>query len=254
MRIKAIIAALMLMAVTAAGTVGVYANVPPDIEETEVPAPEGPEPAEEVQEEEAPAEAEVLVPAGDTTEAVEVPVVPGKPLTPDGNMGLVDDVGDTTAAGKQFITMITKNGNYFYVIIDRDDNGKENVHFLNQVDEEDLLRLMDEEEADAIREQLAAQKITPTPKPTVVVKQPTETPKPEEKKPVNVLPLLGPLLLVLGGGGAFAFYSFRKKKKAETVTVDPDADYQEEEYDFSEAFEDEEEDPENDGYDDDDEM
>lgn len=74
------------------------------------------------------------------------------------------------------------------------------------------------------------------------------------RKPVNVLPLLAPLLLVLGGGGAFAFYSFRKKKKAETVTVDPDADYQEEEYDFSEAFEDEEEDPENDGYDDDDEM
>ena len=149
MRIKAIIAALMLMAISAAGTVGVYANVPPDIEETEIPAPEVPEPAEEVQEEEAPAEAEVLVPAGDTTEAVEVPVVPGKPLTPDGNMGLVDDVGDTTAAGKQFITMITKNGNYFYVIIDRDDNGKENVHFLNQVDEEDLLRLMDEEEAGA---------------------------------------------------------------------------------------------------------
>ena len=207
-------------------------------------APEG------TQEQGDPAGNETATPAQESEEAAPS----GIALTPGGNLTLVDDYSGADTAGKQFITLSTRSGNIFYLIIDRDDEGNETVHFLNQVDEEDLLRLMDEEEADAIREQLAAQKVTPTPKPTVIVKQPTETPKPAEKKPVNVLPLLAPLLLVLGGGGAFAFYSFRKKKKAETVTVDPDADYQEEEYDFSEAFEDEEEDPENDGYDDDDEM
>ena len=81
-----------------------------------------------------------------TEAATESAPEPEEPLTPDGNMNLVDDYGDHEASGKQFITLTTKNGNYFYLIIDRDDSGKETVHFLNQVDESDLLSLMDKEE------------------------------------------------------------------------------------------------------------
>ena len=62
-------------------------------------------------------------------------------LTPNGNMTLVDDY---VIEGTQYITVQTKNGNYFYIIIDR--NGEtENVHFLNKVDEADLLPLLDKE-------------------------------------------------------------------------------------------------------------
>ena len=39
------------------------------------------------------------------------PEEPMLPLTPDGNLTLVDDAGSPTKSGKQFITAVTKNGN-----------------------------------------------------------------------------------------------------------------------------------------------
>ena len=38
----------------------------------------------------------------------------GNAFTPDGNLTLVDDLGCITKTGKQFITLVTKNGNYFF--------------------------------------------------------------------------------------------------------------------------------------------
>ena len=66
----------------------------------------------------------------------------GVPITPKGNATLVDDFyGD-----KQLITVTTKAGNYFYILIDRANEDKEtSVHFLNQVDDADLLALLNEE-------------------------------------------------------------------------------------------------------------
>ena len=62
-------------------------------------------------------------------------------LTPEGNAALVDDFG----GNKQLITVTTKAGNYFYILIDRANEDKETaVHFLNQVDEADLEALMED--------------------------------------------------------------------------------------------------------------
>lgn len=72
----------------------------------------------------------------------------GSTFTPDGNLTLVDDFTDLSeTTGKQFITLQTKNGNYFYLVIDRDGNS-DNVYFMNLVDEADLLALMEEGKAE----------------------------------------------------------------------------------------------------------
>ena len=66
-----------------------------------------------------------------------------QPLTPDGNLSLIDDIEGEAAEDKQFIIVQSKNGNYFYIIVDRAAEGENTVHFLNQVDEADLMALME---------------------------------------------------------------------------------------------------------------
>ena len=159
------------------------------------------------------------------------------PLTPDGNMTLVDDYGSSTGAGKQFITITTKNGNYFYLIIDRDDSGNETVHFLNLVDESDLLSLMDEDEQKAYAESLAdddEEEEEP------VTEEPEEETETKKKGPNAGLLIL--LLACVGGGIGFYFYKQTKGKEPVKTAQDPDIDYSEndDEEDYLETLSEEE--------------
>lgn len=162
----------------------------------------------------------------------------GNAFTPDGNLTLVDDLGGITKTGKQFITLVTKNGNYFYLIIDRDDEGKETVHFLNQVDEADLLSLMDEEEA-AQYQTPEEPEATPAPEISEAEEESAEMEdmnmETETKKSVNLLPVVLLSLALIGGGAAYGWMKLKGKKK-EQVKPDPDANYEEDldEYDFPE--------------------
>ena len=149
-------------------------------------------------------------------------------LTPDGNLTLVDDYSEKheDGSGKQFITVTTKDGNYFYLVIDRDEDGNENVHFMNLVDEADLLALMDEDEA--------AKYTAPAEPEEPVVTEPADPDddgdeqkeEPEKKSGANVLPVLILVIALIGGGGFFAFTKLKgQKKKQEQEKPDPDADY-----------------------------
>jgi hypothetical protein len=102
---------------------------------------------------------------GDDTAPVEPPVLPevveedvvtitdetSGALTPEGNLTLVDDyhTNYSDGSGQQFITLVSKSGATFYLVIDRNSKGAQTVHFMNLVDEADLLALMEEEAADA---------------------------------------------------------------------------------------------------------
>ena len=72
-------------------------------------------------------------------------------LTPEGNLTLVDDyyTNYSDGSGQQFITLVSKSGATFYLVIDRNSKGAQTVHFMNLVDEADLLALMEEDAADA---------------------------------------------------------------------------------------------------------
>ena len=101
---------------------------------------------------------------GDDSTPVEQPVLPeavedvvtvtdetSGALTPEGNLTLVDDYHTdySDGSGQQFITLVSKSGATFYLVIDRNAKGQQTVHFMNLVDESDLLALMEEEDADA---------------------------------------------------------------------------------------------------------
>ena len=161
----------------------------------------------------------------------------GQPLTPEGNATLVDGYyGD-----KQLITVTTKAGNYFYILIDRANEDKEiAVHFLNQVNEADLMALLEDGQAEekpaacTCAEKCQAGAVN-TACPVCAVnmsecdgKAPEVEPE-KESGSSGVLVLI--LLLAALGGGAFAYIKFIKPKQGAKVSTDPDDyEFEDEEY------------------------
>lgn len=173
-------------------------------------------------------------------------------FTPSGNMTLIDDFFQIEAEAtenspqrdKQFITLESKNGNIFYLVIDRNGD-QENVYFMNLVDEADLMALIEANEdgtqapvcsctdkcaVGAIKTDC---EVCRTNMSECVGKEPVAEPEPtepteetvEEKPAANVLPVL--ILLIAGAGGS-AFYWFKIRKPKDKTAGSNDLD----DYDF----------------------
>ena len=166
-------------------------------------------------------------------------------LTPEGNLTLVDDyhTNYSDGSGQQFITLVSKSGNTFYLVIDRNAKGQQTVHFMNLVDEADLLTLMEEEEAYAYtaEKEAAAQAEQDRMKAEEEAKKAAEeaaasgTEQPKENKVTKIASgFLGVVVLIaLAAGGIFyAFTKQKQKKQAEKEALDPDANYTEDKGDF----------------------
>ena len=202
----------------------------------------GGEPTEEV-------EQPVLTSTIDEEDVVTVTDEESGALTPEGNLTLVDDyhTSYSDGSGQQFITLVSKAGNTFYLVIDRNDKGENTVHFMNLVDEADLLSLMEDEDADTYTAEKEAAVQAEQER-----KQAEEDAKKAAKKAAEeaeasgseqtggnkvtkyAATFLGVLALVglIAGGGIYTFMKQKQKKQAEKEALDPDADYTEDKGDF----------------------
>ena len=201
------------------------------------------EPVEEV-------EQPVLTAATEEEEAVTVTDEETGALTPEGNLTLVDDYHTdySDGSGQQFITLVSKSGATFYLVIDRNAKGQQTVHFMNLVDEADLLSLMEDEDAEAYtaEKEAAAQAAQERKQAEEDAKKAAEEAEASGSEQTGgnkvtkyAATFLGVLALVglVAGGGIYTF--MKQKKQAEKEALDPDANYTEDKGDFEIPVEDE---------------
>ena len=147
----------------------------------------------------------------------------GKPFSMGGNMKTVDLLY-STATNKQFITVQTRKGETYYLVIDYDkpldkDGEQYETYFLNLVDDRDLFGVVSKDEQ-------------PTPEPTATpTPKPTAEPKPEAERTTDSTAMMAlVLLVVLIAGGAAAFVALGKKRDAQpryNTELDDDDDEEE---------------------------
>lgn len=180
------------------------------------------------------------VPAPTATPEIQyVPLGPGQPFTQHGNMA-TRDVLYSASTNKQFISVQSRNGQTYYLVIDYDkpiDEANEiyETYFLNLVDDRDLMSVLTDEE---IIPTPTPQIIYVTPEPTQVLlptSVPTEAPVQQETRKMDSATMLLLLLiaLVIGGFAAWFITSQRKRQTPRIPEYDEDEEIEDSEDDAS---------------------
>ena len=178
----------------------------------------------------------------ETTPAPEKPK--GEPIDDEGNAYTRDLLYDR-ATNKQFITVQTKNGNTFFIVIDYDapineDEEQYQTYFLNMVDESDLLALLDDDTAAALttcncKEKCAAGQVNTdcpvcktnmsectgtapvTPEPDKDAETDAPAPKPEKKSNIGMILVI--FVLAGAAGAAYYYIKFVKGRKPKDEVI-----------------------------------
>ena len=134
------------------------------------------------------------------------------PFTIAGNGEVEDNIVDDPS--KEFFTVKTKDGNTFFLVIDRARNS-ENVYMLSMIDEYDLQEFLDDEERNGKQEEETSAVVLPETKLEPVPDVEIEEPKKESGGMNKVLVMV--FVAALGGAGAFFyFYIYKPKPKENT--------------------------------------
>lgn len=157
-------------------------------------------------------------------------IEPGTPFGEDGNLVTRDLLYDKHT-NKQFISVETRNGKIFYIVIDYDkpiDEELEQYHtyFLNMVDERDLLDIIKEEDLPDESGPVVTPEPSPAPSP-----EPSPSPAAPEPEPQNNTGGIVAVLLIVAviAAGVFFFFKFRNPKSVKGKSDLDDYDFGEDE-------------------------
>lgn len=169
-------------------------------------------------------------PAPTATPSPAPAIEPGTPFGEDGNLVTRDLLYDKHT-NKQFISVETRNGKIFYIVIDYDkpiDEELEQYHtyFLNMVDERDLLDIIEEEDLPPNNAPIVTPEPSPAPSP-----EPSPSPAAPEPEPQNNTGGIVAVLLIVAviAAGVFFFFKFRNPKSVKGKSDLDDYDFGEDE-------------------------
>lgn len=135
-----------------------------------------------------------------------------------GNGEVLDD--ETDDGTKEFLTIQTKNGNTFFLVLDRSSN-TENVYMLSLIDENDLAEFVEDTQTEE-----TAQVVIPETEAAVIPEETeTESTGQEESGGMNTGALLALGVLAAGAIGAGYYFKVVKPKKEEAQENGEDLEF-----------------------------